>query len=99
VDRGVAAQQSMLAKEPQVARLDVDRGRLGDRRDVVGIAQDRSMNAVLLGQFGEHLRERRIAGLDVSRSAARASLSAVAIAASGSRLASTSRSSSSLSST
>ena len=37
----------MLAQEPQVARLDVDVGLVGDRRDLVGIAEDRSADALV----------------------------------------------------
>ena len=62
--RGIAAQESMLSQEPEVAGLDIDVRRVRDRRDLVGVALDRSADAVLVGEFGQHRCEGRITGLE-----------------------------------
>ena len=49
----------MLAKKPQVTRLDVNVGLVRDRRDLVGITEDRATDAVLLAE----LRQQRVEGL------------------------------------
>ncbi|HUG29106.1 MAG TPA: hypothetical protein VMQ65_01130, partial [Candidatus Limnocylindria bacterium] len=64
--RGIAAQEAMLAEQPEFARLDVDVRLVRDRRDLVGVAQDRSLDAVLVGQLGEHPGEGGVTGLDPS---------------------------------
>ena len=98
--RGVAAQEPVLAEDPQVAGLDVRLGR--DLGDVVGIgeAAPDTLDVVLPGEVIEQgAKGASSAGASPAKSAASCSCSAVAIAARGSRLARTSRSSSSDSST
>ena len=89
---GVAAEEAMLAEEPEVAGL--RRRLVGRLGDVVGVGEP----VLRLGRCErrEHRRERLGVDADTSASSSRSfASSVVAIAASGSRMARTSRSSSS----
>jgi hypothetical protein len=96
---GVAAQQAMLAQEPQVARLDVDVRFVGDRGTSSG-SPGNARRMPFRSARSASIAESAASSVSIAaRRASRASFSAVAIAARGSRLARTSRSSFSLSST
>lgn len=55
----------MVAQEPQLARLHVDLGLVGQRRRFVRVGQTRAREAVPLAQVREQCAQARIGGLEV----------------------------------